>query len=253
MIGPNGLSEQLGWLYRDLVGLVVWAVASLVVIWLGRVVWRERMLRRVSATMPPEQAREMRQAVRRAPLLVNRTPPAPRDPFALTATVLVPPLGDGRPGETFLAPEPALEPSAPGPDDSRQDVRLRLSAGTHLLVVCLGRVGAMVGDEPIEPAAARAARCHARSMPGASALGPVDRVVGRIGEAWRVTFAWPTGRALTDTHVDRDGWAFVVGVLSSQWHARAVAALDAVVATWVWLPGTRATHGWDAGTPGDRT
>ena len=40
---------------------------------------------------------------------------------------------------------------------------------------------------------------------------------------------------LTDTHVDRDGWAFVVGVLSADWHARSVEVLDRILGTWRWI------------------
>ena len=38
-----------------------------------------------------------------------------------------------------------------------------------------------------------------------------------------------------DTHVDHGGWAFVVGVLSYSWHARAVEAHDAILSTWKWI------------------
>ena len=64
-----------------------------------------------------------------------------------------------------------------------------------------------------------------------------------------MTFA--SGKALTDTHLDHDGWAFIIGVLSSSHHARAVEVLDAILATWKWLPDRGAPPpGWDLSTPG---
>lgn len=250
------LDDALRWAFPQIVTLVLWAALSLVTIWIGRVVWRERMLRRTLPLVPADSRAQLRREVRRTPLM-RTGPPPPRDPFALVTPVVVPPLGDGRAGESFMAPGPATLSATLTENRSRQDAVLSLGAGMHMIVVCLGPLGGVLGEgEPVEPAADRARACHARGMAGATTLGPVDRLTGPIGEGWRVTYAWPTGRVLTDTHVDHDGWAFVVGVLSTSWHARAVEALDAVLATWVWLSG-RSTPAPGApppdGSPGDRT
>ena len=70
-----------------------------------------------------------------------------------------------------------------------------------------------------------------------AAVGPVEAAPTGLGAGWRVTLAFAGGRhMLTDTHVDHDGWAFVVGVLSRSHHAQAVVALDRLLATWRWLP-----------------
>ncbi|MDC7120364.1 hypothetical protein OMK64_02315 [Cellulomonas fimi] len=204
-----------------------------VVLHVARVLWwRERTLRRLVRDFP-EQADDLRRAFRSAPLFGPSTP-APADPYARTHDVTVAPLGDGRPGWSLRAPGPAAGGGDIGPDGSRQDARVVLADGVHLLVVCLGRVGSRWREHEVLPAPARAERFATQPPDGWRALGPVDRVDSPLGAGWRVTASAGGPSVLTDTHVDRDGWAFVVGVLSSSWHARAVEAADRILATWVW-------------------
>ena len=202
--------------------------------WLVRVWWRWRLLRLVARQFP-EQAAEIRAAGHAAPLM-RRPPKAPADPYAHSHPVVVLPLGDGRPGESFWAPGPSKATGPLGPDGSRSDARVTLAEGTHMLVVCLGRVGSRWRDHEVEPAAQRVEAARAAYVEPMSALGPVDQVPTAAGPGWRTTCLYGNGRALTDTHIDHDGWAFIIGVLSTSWHARAVEALDGILATWQWIP-----------------
>lgn len=223
---PTGAVVDLALVLTVIVGVgVLLHVAR--VLW-----WRERTLRRLVREFP-EQADALRRAFRSAPLWGPSTP-APVDPYARTHDVAVAPLGDGRPGWSLRAPGPNVGSGDLGPDGSRQDARVALADGVHLLVVCLGRVGARWREHEVLPATARAERFATQPPDGWRALGPVDRVDSPLGTGWRVTASAGGPSVLTDTHVDRDGWAFVVGVLSSSWHARAVEALDGILATWVW-------------------
>jgi hypothetical protein len=122
-----------------------------------------------------------------------------------------------------------------------------LAERTNLLVVCLGRVGARTDDHEVEPAEQRAHAARAAYRAPQAAIGPVDRVDSAAGVGWRTTCTFGGASTLTDTHVDHDGWAFVVGVLSYSWHARAVEAADGVLGTWQWIPA-----GWSPadGAPG---
>lgn len=212
------------------------AAAVLVLRWLAMLLWRERMTARLARQFP-EQAEEIRRAARRAPVL--RGPRAPADPLARTHQVVVPPRDDGRPGESFWTAAPAqLNTFAPGPDGSGQDALVLLAPGVHLLVHCSGRIGARWGEHVVLPAQerAQAAQDH-RGEGGATPVpGPIDRVPTAAGEAWRVTLAYPGGRMLTDTHVDHAGWGFIVGVLSTSNHPRAVELVDHVLDTWRWRP-----------------
>lgn len=223
---PTGALLDLALVLSLLAGVAV-------VLHVARVLWwRERTLRRLVRDFP-EQADDLRRAFRSAPLWGPSTP-APADPYVRAHDVAVAPLGDGRPGWSLRAPGPNAGGGDIGPDGSRQDARVTLTAGVHLLVVCLGRVGSRWREHEVLPAAARAERFATQPPDGWRALGPVDRVDSPLGTGWRVTASAGGPSVLTDTHVDRDGWAFVVGVLSSSWHARAVEALDGILATWVW-------------------
>jgi len=215
--------------------LALLAVLVVGVLMVGRLLVRERLVRTVARQFP-EQADEIRRAARSVPLL--RAIPAPADPYARTHRIVVAPLGDGRPGEAFWAPGPAEGQGDLGPDGSRTDVRVRLAEGVQMLVVCLGRVGTPSDGpgDPIEPAAERARIVHAAYRPPQQALGPVDPVPTAAGPGWRTTSTFGGTRFLTDTHIDHDGWAFVVGVLSTARHARSVEALDGILSTWRWIP-----------------
>ncbi|MBC7552005.1 MAG: hypothetical protein H7269_14160 [Cellulomonas sp.] len=225
---------------RLLVQLGIGAAVLLVLVWLARVLWRERVLWLVGRQFP-DQAAQMRKAARRVPLM--RAPRGPADPYARTHHVVVEPVGDGRPGESFWASGPSRATGEFGSDGSRQDAAVTLSAGVHFLVVCLGRLGAVRDGIELRPAAERVELARAAYVAPHVALGPVDRVPTAAGIGWRTTSQFGTGKVLTDTHVDRDGWAFIVGVLSSSWHARAVDAYDALLTTWRWLPDAAAQAG----------
>ena len=217
-----------------LVTLGIWAAVILALAWLRLVWWRERMIRKV-ARAHPESADQLRRAARSVPLLRMRPMPAPADAYARTHRVVVAPLGDGRPGESFLAPGPDVGGGDLGPDGSRQDARVVLAERTHLLVVCLGRVGQRTGEHEVRPAAERVHLVREHYVAPQAPIGPVDRVDSALGVGWRTTCTFGGAATLTDTHVDRGGWAFVVGVLSHSWHARAVEAADGILATWQWL------------------
>jgi hypothetical protein len=208
-----------------------WVLGS---IWLSRVLWREHMLRRVAPTVPPEQRAALRRAVRRTPLLRRRS--APADPYALAVPVTVPPE-DGRPGWMVLAPGPARPPGVADAIHGRMDATVPLERGTFMLVYRVGRVGAVLDGFEVLPAQARVELARERTEAPRRVLGPVDLVPTALGDGWRTTSVFEhTGKGLTDTHVDHDGWAYIVGVLSSSHHARAVDVLDRVLATWRWLP-----------------
>ncbi len=223
------------WVLDQLRGLGLYAALVLVAGWFAMYLWRERMLRTVLKELPPEQHAAVRAAARSAPLLRLRRD-APKDGAPLTTPVVVPPFGDGRPGEAFLAPGPPA--GAPGALDElrgRQDVRVALRQGTWLLVVCCGPVGARSGDHVVLPAHERVLASREDLRPGKTFVGPVDEVPMALGTGWRSTISY--GRSmLTDTHVDHEGWGFIVGVLSRSWHAGAVELADRVLATWRWLP-----------------
>lgn len=220
-------------------GLVQLGVVAAVVLassWLGMMLWRRRVLARVIRENP-ERADELRREMRRMPVL--RAPRPPRDPFARTCHVVVAPLGDGRPGESFWTAAPARHNTfTPGPDGNRQDAQVLLAPGVYMLVHCAGRIGAHWGEHVVLPARerAQAAQDHRGEGSALPVPGPIDRVPTPAGDGWRVTLAYPGGRMLTDTHIDHAGWGFIVGVLSTANHPRAVEILDHVLATWRWLP-----------------
>lgn len=232
-----------------LVDLGIAAGLLLLSIWLGRVMWREDLIRRL-AKEHPEEVRVSKKAMRSVPLL--RTLPVPADPYALTHRVVVAPVGDGRPGEAFWAPGPHRAPGPLAADGSRTDATVVLAEGVHLLVVCFGRIGSTWGGRTVERAAERVEGARAGYTPAQTALGPVDRLETAAGTGWRTTYTFGVGQALTDTHVDHAGWAFAIGVLSQSWHARAVDAADRILATWRWIPADEASRsGASGGFPSD--
>ncbi|MCV2395439.1 hypothetical protein OEB99_14070 [Actinotalea sp. M2MS4P-6] len=229
------LVRVLGFLVH-LAWYAFWALVFLVVL---RLATREYLIWKVTWRFPPDQAREMRRRARRTRLLGGAR--SPRDPYLLTTPVMVRPYGDGRPGWGMMAPAPPRHaPHEPGPDGSRQDAAIELAAGTYVLVTCFGRVGAPYPNPDgspgtLEAAETRAVGVHTRGIEGWSVVGPVDYAPTGLGHGWRLTMSTRGGaRMLTDTHVDHEGWAFAVGVLSASHHARAVDALDRMLATWRW-------------------
>ncbi len=220
-------------------GAARWAAAALVVAGLlllrrvgHRLVLRARLRR--AARAGGSQA-GLDAAVRTAVPLLRRTRPrhrdVPRDPCALTVPVVLP-SADGRPGVRFGLPSVPVGPGAAPP---RIDVRCRLERGGYLIVVCLGRVGTELDGAPIESAERRCATTRSRLTPGWAPDGPVLELATPAGPAWRHTFETTRARVV-DTHVDRDGWAFVVGVLQDRSRPRLDGVADVVLASWRWGP-----------------
>lgn len=243
MAPDDFMSDPWMWVAGNLVEVGVAAAFVLVQICVMWVIFRERLIRKIQGTVPPERRGELRANARRVGLFHRR--PTPKDPYDLRTAIVIPPLGDGRPGEGFLAPGPSNPPGPVQDLDGRMDATLPLAAGTWMLVYCSGRVGARLDDFVVLPAAERVLAAREKTPDGASLLGPVDRVPSRAGEGWRTTMVFASGKALTDTHVDHDGWAYIIGVLSSSHHARAVDVLDTILSTWKWLAAEPARPAWD--------
>ncbi|WP_309135647.1 hypothetical protein [Cellulomonas sp.] len=230
-----------------LVTVVVAALVLLLVPSLRDRLMGEWLVHHLARRYPRERRaqfrRDLRAAARGGPFVP--LPPG-TDPSVPTTRVEVPPLGDGRPGERFLAPGPADQRGGTlSEDGSRQDAVVPLGPGRALLVVCLGRVGRASAAGPLEVASDRPGMHRALASPDVRHLADVERVAGPDGApAWRATYA--VGNAVvTDTHVDRDGWAFVVGVLRRAGQSDLDGLADAVLRTWQWLPdepGRPTTH-----------
>ncbi|MGN8246932.1 hypothetical protein ACTHAM_000600 [Cellulomonas soli] len=229
-----------GLLRAALVLGVVWLCYDV----LARLVARELLARRI-VRADPSRARVVRMALRESmPLLRWRAKGFvyPSDPFALVTPVVVPPLGDGRPGEHFLAAGPSQVESQISVWGVRTDATVPVAPGVALLVVCLGRIGTVqAAENPGEPdyvlrdAAARMADIDLPSTVTRLRVGPVERGVTAAGEAWRHTFQVGS-QLVTDTHLDHDGWAFVVGVLRPAGFQGAERIVDGVLSTWRWIP-----------------
>lgn len=224
------LSDPVAPLVDLVVTVGIWVALAYALYWLRFVWWRERLIRKLAKDYPTN-ADQLRRAVRSP----GPAPVVPSDAYARTHRVVVAPLGDGRPGVSFWGPGQNLSDGELGPDGSRTDARVVLAERTNLLVVCLGRLGQRTGEFEVRPAAERAQLARDHYVAPQAAIGPVDRVDSALGVGWRTTCTFGGASTLTDTHVDHDGWAFVVGVLSYSWHARAVEAHDAILATWQWI------------------
>ncbi|MBO0923019.1 hypothetical protein J1G44_00790 [Cellulomonas sp. zg-ZUI199] len=222
---------QLVWLFvRDLGPLGRWRL-------------RRRMIRRLDPHLSPQDRAVAVRHVREI-VPVARAPrgfaPLPQgaDPAVPTVPVRVAPLGDGRPGEAFLAPGPN-DPRAGrlGEGGNRTDVVVGLGPGRALLVACNGRVGAVTRGEVMPAAPDRPVMCRALGGDGTRHVGDVVHAVTAAGPAWRTTFVVGS-RRVTDTHVDHDGWAFAIGVMrgDADTELDADRLVDAVLATWRWLP-----------------
>ncbi|UZN02198.1 hypothetical protein [Cellulomonas sp. S1-8] len=228
---------------------VVLVVAGLALLWVvvrdvGPVArWRlrRRMARMLDPALSPQDRavalRRLREQipVARAPLGLASLPRG-ADPAVPTVPVRVAPLGDGRPGEAFLAPGPNDPRSGvPGEDGGRTDVVVGLGSGRALLVVCLGRVGAVHRGELVVAAPDRPRLSRALGGDRSLHVGDVEHAETAAGPAWRSTFVVGS-RRVTDTHVDHDGWAFVVGVMRGDGDDDVDGLADAVLTTWQWLP-----------------
>lgn len=240
--------DPLLWIANNLVELGVAAAILLAQIWVFWLIWREILIRKVKKSLPADQRQGIGSTARRVGIFTRTH--APKDPYDLRTAVVIQPLGDGRPGEGFLAPGPAKPPGEVGDLDGRMDATVALAEGMWMLVYCSGRVGAQLDDFVVLPAAERVHAAREKKREGISLLGPVDPVHSRAGDGWRTTMTYPSGKALTDTHIDHEGWAYIIGVLSSSHHARAVEVLDAILATWKWLPDRGSSvQGWGLPAP----
>lgn len=228
--------------------LVMLVVALLVLAWsipdgpLARLRLRRRMVAQLDPDLPPQeralavaQVREMI-PLRGQPALARAAPPFPRgaDPAELRFDVEEPPTPEGCPGLRVRVPwhSQSVPPAAPGA--SRQPVTVLLGEGRALLVVVLGRVGQV--DAGGVMVAARDRPAVTRALGEAwRPIGDVEHADTAAGPAWRHAYAFG-GKLVTDTHVDRDGWAFAVGVVRSEGDGAVDGLVDAVLATWQWLP-----------------
>lgn len=219
-------------------GAARWAAATLVVVGFlllrrvgHRLVLRAR-LRRVVGTTGASRT-DVDAAVRTTVPLLRRTRPRhrdfPHDPYALTVPVTFA-AADGRPGVRFGLPS---APVGVGVAPPRIETRCRLERGGYLIVVCFGRVGAVLDGAPLAPAEERCATTRSRLTPGWTPDGPVLELATPAGRAWRHAFETARTRVV-DTHVDRDGWAFVVGVLQDRSRPRLDGVADVVLASWRW-------------------
>ncbi|MCC2335919.1 hypothetical protein [Cellulomonas wangsupingiae] len=210
---------------------------------LGRWRLRRRMIRRLDPRLSPQdRAAAVRHVHEIVP--VARAPrgfaalPRGADPAVPTVPIRVAPLGDGRPGEAFLAPGPNdPRAGALGEDGSRTDVVVGLGPGRALLVACNGRVGAVTRGELMPAAPDRPVVVRAIGGDRTRHVGEVEHAQTAAGPAWRATFVVGNGR-ITDTHVDHDGWAFAIGVMrrDGETDLDVDRLVDAVLASWQWLP-----------------
>jgi len=209
----------------------------------GRWRLRRRMIRRLDPRLSPQdRAAAVRHVHEIVP--VARAPrgfaalPRGADPTVPTVPIRVAPLGDGRPGEAFLAPGPN-DPRAGrlGEGGNRTDVVVGLGAGRALIVACNGRVGAVTRGEAMLAAPDRPVLARATGGEGTRHVDDVEHAETAAGPAWRTTFVIGSSR-VTDTHVDHDGWAFVIGVMrrDGDTDLDAGGLVDAVLASWQWLP-----------------
>jgi len=227
----------------SLVILATWgALMAVLHVW-GRLRLRRQMLARLTAGKPHLVAGTTAMLQEAIPLW-GRIGPSPArqlvDPFHLTTPTVVAPLGDGRPGERFDTPGPALVDIGAGPDGSRTDAQVVLGSGARLNVVFLGRVGAVHRGQGLRPAAERGARAQTHPPAGWASQGPTRPVATAAGPGWRHTMA-TANTYVTDTHLDHDGWAFVVGVVARRSSPELADVVDLVLSTWQWID--------DAGLP----
>lgn len=224
----SGFWFALGRLGQEIVLLAVVLVLLVVIQF---VVWRWWTLRKL-VRQHPERADAIRESARRVGWAAPRPP---KDPMARTHRTVIPPFGDGRPGEVIWGACPAVVGPAPDrPQGWRQDVLLSLGAGASLLVICQGKVGERCDWGILGPATVRVADAREKATDRVP-VGPVDELLIAGETGWRTTFQAMTGHTITDTYFDHDGWGFVVGVVSRRNHARALEIGDHVMQTWRWI------------------
>ncbi|MBO9556909.1 hypothetical protein [Cellulomonas sp.] len=222
-----------------LVALVVWELP-----WGPVARWRmrRRMIALLDPDLPPdERARAVSRAREMVPLIglpaaaALAPPPLPAgaDPTALRFEVVHPASSAGAPGFRVRVPWHSVPARAADAHGRCQPATVLLGAHRALLVVVLGRVGAVEQGGVLAGARDRPAQARALGERRA-AVGDVVHAMTAAGPAWRHTFAVGT-RHVTDTHVDRDGWAFAVGVLRTADDTSVDGLADAVLASWRWL------------------
>lgn len=206
---------------------------------------RRRMIAMLDADLPADERARAVATVREAVPLRGRAGPVAPDPFPrradpteLRVRVTVPPTEDGCPGFRVSLPWHSAPAASPGTDGSRQVVTVLLGGGRALLVVALGRVGrvdagAVLATAADRPVLGRALGPHVRGT------GDVLHARTAAGPAWRHTFEAGT-TVVGDTHVDRDGWGFVLGLVRRDGDTAVDGLDDAVLATWEWLDPPRA-------------
>ncbi|KSW23785.1 hypothetical protein [Cellulomonas sp. B6] len=202
---------------------------------------RRRMVRMLDPGLPPLERERAVEVVRRTIPLRGRVAgadverlPARADPTELRVLATVPPTPDGCPGFRVWLPWHSSPAADAGSDGSRQVVTVHLGSGRALLVVVLGRVGRVDTGTVLATAADRPALGRALGV-HTYPVGEVLRAATAAGPAWRHTFG-AGSTVVTDTHVDRDGWAFVVGLVRRDGDHGVDGLDDAVLATWEWIP-----------------
>lgn len=200
--------------------VLVLCVAGLV--WTSSPRVRLWVLRLRLAYRHPEHREEL---LRRPPPV----PPLPEDPGALVHRVAAP-MAD-RPGVAFPSAAPAMLPPQWGVDGSCGLATVRLAPGTAFLVVHLGRVG---DREPAEERVEASAQSWVEQG-GSRVEGPTP-VMTAAGPAHRHTLQLGASQ-VTDWHVDRDGYAYVVGLLRPvDGGDELVPVAERMLAGWEWLP-----------------
>jgi hypothetical protein len=240
----TALAPDTGWGLADGAKLLLLIALAFVVIHVvGRLMLRARMTR-IATRGRPELRAEAAAKVRQAfPIFgrIGKAPSAfPADVYALSCPIVVPPLGDGRPGERFDAPCAAEPDSRLQSDGARTDAQLRVAPGAAINVVCFGRVGSVRGGHLLGPAAERC-QVTRRGVPDRwQPRGDVFAIATPAGPAWRHVITTDAS-FLVDTHIDHGGWAFAIGVIGQSSQSWMSGVVDKVLATWQWIE--------DAGRP----
>ena len=160
----------------------------------------------------------------------------PIDPNGLRERMTVPPETDGRPGYEVAVPGPGCRIGPLDPYGNR-DATVPLKGGAVIIIKSLGAVGAVPGGEATLDAAGRADEMRAQAPASWIWLGPAEQVETGAGTGWRITATLEGARTMfADTHIDRDGWAYVVGAIAPpSRHADVARVADAMLDTWCWV------------------
>ena len=154
----------------------------------------------------------------------------PGDPTALTTRVVVP-ARLRTPGAEFWAPAaPMGFAQATASDGSRQEATIMLTSRAAFLVVRLGPLG----DR--EPAALRPDRTLQEGVGRLRREGLLTPVATAAGPAWRHTVRFSRSTAVTDWHIDHDGWAYVLGFVRGPEDEDLLPVAERIIASWRWLP-----------------